>query len=881
MAELGKKLGKLSLAILENFVEKALGTKFVGELRQPTDRELAIESALEKSEIRFTKEFKYPALAKRIFTQISDDNLGLLVDAIEKFYDQLTESDLEYALNEIIAKSFLDIDPKIVKSAAGLYISILTEEFIIADETFRDRFRGLSDIRSLEILRRVELLLSQRDSPKITAPIFRSLHQLPQPPSDFIGREKLIEDLLKDFEQHQGATITGLAGMGGIGKTALGLVLAHKIAEKYPDAQIFLDLKGTTNPLSKFDIIRHVVLSLEPEVNLNGLDDVALISTYRSVLYGKKCLIFLDNAKSADQIAYLDPPETCALLVTSRGNFAIPGLSTRHIDMLNESDAQSFLISLCERIDNKASEIAKICGYLPLALRIAGSFLKVNKDWSVDNYVAQLHNKKNRLKTLQRSRESAELFSEPDIIATFELSYRQLTTTEQMRWCALSIFPASFSLMAAAWIWETEESRVQNLLSRLCRFSLLEYDEAAKKYKFHDLLAEFAAARLPEKYRARYIFRYENFKRWQELRDRTEELTFDIGRVLHANTTTLVMVKQTLDAVVEAFERKPYNDVSLPTFEEVDAMLTDGANILASAIERFTQSANEEQRLKALSSSHWNQLLRYASFLHEFKERIPTPESYPATLRKLANDVGQIHANIVPSYISREHARELQNAAWHLERLANLIEVLETRVSVIQMEHTLHSLREFITSGTSEPTGRTLLSVKSLIEESAKRLAEYANSLKIDIESSGVEDAYVRANERELFRAFINLLHNSIKYSWHRDPERAKPAWVSVRTKVKDQKVYVEFENWGVPIKREEIEKGKVFELGYRGEMSIDRGRLGTGIGLTDALRVAKAHGGSIEIESRPVKGDPFDEQQECYYSQPFFTKVTMVLPTS
>jgi signal transduction histidine kinase len=339
------------------------------------------------------------------------------------------------------------------------------------------------------------------------------------------------------------------------------------------------------------------------------------------------------------------------------------------------------------------------------------------------------------------------------------------------------------------------------------------------------------------------------------------------------------MVKQTLDAVIEAFEPKPYKDTSVPPAEEVDAMLTDYANVLASSLERFTQTADEERRLKALSSSQWNKLVNYISFLHEFKERIPTPELYPATLRKLANDVGQIHTSIIPGHISREPARELQNAAWHLERITNLIEVLETRAAVIQMDYTIHSLREFITSDARGPIERQRLSVKALIEECAKRLAEYAHSLKIDIERKDIEDAYIWANERELTRAFDNLLHNAIKYSLYRDPERARPAWVSIRTEVKDQKVYIEFENWGVPIKREEIEKGKVFELGYRGEMSKDRGRLGTGIGLTDARRVAESHGGFVEIESHPAIRGAYNEKQGHYYDHPFLTRVTMVLP--
>lgn len=66
---------------------------------------------------------------------------------------------------------------------------------------------------------------------------FSLLHQISPPPADFTGREQLITDLLNDFKSHKGATISGLTGMGGIGKTALGLAVAHQIAKSYPDAQ--------------------------------------------------------------------------------------------------------------------------------------------------------------------------------------------------------------------------------------------------------------------------------------------------------------------------------------------------------------------------------------------------------------------------------------------------------------------------------------------------------------------------------------------------------------------------------------------------------------------------------------------------------------------
>lgn len=373
---------------------------------------------------------------------------------------------------------------------------------------------------------------------------------------------------------------------------------------------------------------------------------------------------------------------------------------------------------------------------------------------------------------------------------------------------------------------------------------------------------------------------HDSRKRERELQERVEELRFDIGRILHANTTTLVMVKQTLDAVVEAFEPKPYQDASSPSTEEVEILLTDFALGLANAIERFIQSADQDRRLKALSSARWEKLRSHIQFLREFKSRVLTPESYPATLRKLANDVGKIHSSIVHGTMPRDPMRELQNTAWQLERLTNLIEVLDTRTAVLQMDYTISSLREFITSDTREPVEHIRITVKSIIEECSKRLSEYARSLRIDIDRKEIDESiFVLVNHREMVRALSNLLHNAIKYSWRRDPDLSRAAWVSVRTKVKEQFVQIEFENWGVPIKHEEIETGKVFELGYRGEMAKDRGRLGTGIGLTDARHIAESHHGKLLIESHPANRNLYSDQHEKYYHQPFLTKVIMILP--
>jgi hypothetical protein len=182
-----------------------------------------------------------------------------------------------------------------------------------------------------------------------------SLHQLPQPPADFTGREALIAQLVEDFKSHQGAAITGqsihgLTGMGGIGKTALGLVVAHKISEDYPDAQLFLDLKGTSAPLGAVEIVRHVLLSLQPDLDVRGLNEANMQAAYLSALHGKRALLFLDNARSAGQVAPLQPPEGCALLVTSRWTFPVPGLHNRRLDLLSPVEAEKLLLALCPRV---------------------------------------------------------------------------------------------------------------------------------------------------------------------------------------------------------------------------------------------------------------------------------------------------------------------------------------------------------------------------------------------------------------------------------------------------------------------------------------------------------------------------------------------------
>jgi hypothetical protein len=196
MAELGKKLGKLSLAILENFVEGTLGKKFVDELRAPTDRQMAIAAALGETEALFISKFEDKVLSKAIFVDLKQADRPILKEAVGKFFDHPTDPSLRQALQNILFDEFQNIVAKErIDKAVDFYMKLLTKELMLADEGFRDNIAALmnyegnlAEQRSAELLEQIAAGIVQQQG--ITQSVLRSLHQLPQPPADFTGREE-------------------------------------------------------------------------------------------------------------------------------------------------------------------------------------------------------------------------------------------------------------------------------------------------------------------------------------------------------------------------------------------------------------------------------------------------------------------------------------------------------------------------------------------------------------------------------------------------------------------------------------------------------------------------------------------------------------------
>jgi tetratricopeptide (TPR) repeat protein len=321
----------------------------------------------------------------------------------------------------------------------------------------------------------------------VKAPTPSSLYQLPADLADFTGREEEVRKLVALLgEGAAGATISAIGGMGGVGKTALAVHVAHKVATQYPDGQIVVEMGGTAErPLTPVEAMGQVVHAFQPELRLPD-DANEVTALYRTTLEGRKALLLLDNAANSAQVRPLVVPAGCGLVVTSRHNISLPGLRHFDLDALPVEEACALLQTIVGQERATGEElgtIVKLCGRLPLALRVAGDFLVVHPDWSAAEYAQALADERKRLARLKHE--------DLDVGAALGLSAAQLVRERAdlaARWQMLSVFPAPFERAAAAAAWGMEEGEAREGLSELAARSLVLYERESGLYRLHDLM---------------------------------------------------------------------------------------------------------------------------------------------------------------------------------------------------------------------------------------------------------------------------------------------------------------------------------------------------------------------------------------------------------
>lgn len=322
-------------------------------------------------------------------------------------------------------------------------------------------------------------------------------YDLPADVDDFSGREKEVRELLDSLTGTAPAvSLVSVAGMGGVGKTALAVHSARRLGSTFPDGSLYLNLGAHSSgePAQPLELLKRLLRALGVGEGHIPAEVNEAAARYRSVLAGRKVLVLLDDAASSSQVAPLIPGAGgSAALITSRKQLTdLAGVRQLRLDVLSDLDAIELLSALLgepgvEEDREAAMAVIRLCGHLPLALRIAAGYLVGQDGKSLGQLATELES--SRTKVLSTGGGGVR--------ASIDLSLRALADDPRpIARVAAEVFPVAallgvddFALGAAAAATGRSIDQVEDALEYLVDVSLLETPQL-HRYRMHDLVAE-------------------------------------------------------------------------------------------------------------------------------------------------------------------------------------------------------------------------------------------------------------------------------------------------------------------------------------------------------------------------------------------------------
>ncbi|MEU4691688.1 BTAD domain-containing putative transcriptional regulator [Actinoplanes sp. NPDC023714] len=324
---------------------------------------------------------------------------------------------------------------------------------------------------------------------------------LPRTVGDFTGREALVDRMLGRIEEADPAVLV-VDGMAGSGKTTLALHLAARAGDRFPDAHLYVDLRGYSEqpPLEPAAALIVLLRQLGVAAGDMPLEPVDRIGFWRTEVARRRMLVILDNAASSAQVADLLPsaPGSLTIVTTRRRLGGVDGVRVESLPLLDPGEA----VELLERIagdrvaaePQAAAEVVRRCGGLPLAVRLAGARLVHRPRWRVADLL-------NRMGGTALPELTAE---DRTVTGAFSLTYRQLPELPRRVFRLLGIQPgATFDALAVAALAGLSTGEAAGVLDDLVDVHLVDEPEPGL-YRMHDLLRQYAgalAAELPARER--------------------------------------------------------------------------------------------------------------------------------------------------------------------------------------------------------------------------------------------------------------------------------------------------------------------------------------------------------------------------------------------
>jgi DNA-binding SARP family transcriptional activator/tetratricopeptide (TPR) repeat protein len=340
-----------------------------------------------------------------------------------------------------------------------------------------------------------------RAAPRRTGSVPSVPAQLPADVRGFAGRAEQLARLDALLDEEPGAVvISALAGTAGVGKTALAVHWAHRVRDRFPDGQLYLNLRGfdpSGTVVSPAEALRRFLDALDVPSHRIPTDLEALSAHYRTVLAGKRMLVVLDNARDVDQVRPLLPGTPTALVVvTSRnrlaGLVATEGAQPVPVDLLSAAEAREVLRRRLgvTRVTTEAEatdDLVSLCAGLPLALAIVAANAATRPHVPLAALADQLRSGQDRLRMLT----TGDAVS-TDLRAVLSTSYSALDDDAALLFQLLGLHPGpDVSVPAAASLAGMTVDRAGELLHRLADAHLV-VEHVPGRFTFHDLLREYA-----------------------------------------------------------------------------------------------------------------------------------------------------------------------------------------------------------------------------------------------------------------------------------------------------------------------------------------------------------------------------------------------------
>ncbi len=452
-------------------------------------------------------------------------DLPSLLEVLKRLPQETHEDALEEAVRAVIARDWTHLTAEQQDAAARVYVQCLRRALIqvaeqraqvVARAVLRvdERTRRMEERqKALEALIREQFdnlldVITREDGKQQQRPDTSGLHWVPNLPEHYISREEFLEPLREALLSREAARvgIVGVRGMGGIGKTVLAIALARdpQVQDAFPDGIFWITLG---RDLTDEDIIARQealarALSHRRERFRTPLQGRMILYT---LFEGRTALLILDDVWRAEDAEHFTVVSgDSRILITSRNEDALRalGADVHSLNVLTEEQALRLLADWAGREVHElpqkvAREVARECGYLPLALAMVGSFVRLNPEsWS--RALRRLRNA-----DLEKLRREFPDYPYENLLVALEVSVEALPDHERERYLDLAVFPEDEPIPLAALeaYWQPlglDEDDVADLAAALVDRSLAQWEDRGA-LRLHDLQHDYVRVRCGDK----------------------------------------------------------------------------------------------------------------------------------------------------------------------------------------------------------------------------------------------------------------------------------------------------------------------------------------------------------------------------------------------